>query len=72
MTYPATKEFRKKIIEVTPCRFIREIPVEFIDSDFVKQHDQRKDEFVTDFFETMRKQFAEKGLDAASENIEKK
>ena len=67
LTYPATKEFRKKIIEVTPCRFIREIPGEFLDSNLVKQHDQRKEEYVTDFFESMKKQFAEKGLDATPE-----
>jgi hypothetical protein len=47
---------------VTPTRFIREIPEEFLDSESIKKHDERKEEYVADFFESMRKQFAEKGL----------
>jgi DNA helicase-2/ATP-dependent DNA helicase PcrA len=62
LTYPATKQFRKKNMQVTPCRFIREIPPEFLDTEFIKRHDERKEEYVSDFFENMRKQFAEKGL----------
>jgi DNA helicase II / ATP-dependent DNA helicase PcrA len=67
LTYPATKEFRKKIIQVTPCRFIREIPPEHLDDDAVKKHDEKKEEFVADFFEGMRKSFAEKGLTPVQE-----
>jgi superfamily I DNA/RNA helicase len=62
LTYPATKEFRKKVIQVTPCRFIREIPPEFLDTEFIRLHDERKEEYVTDFFANMQKQFAQKGL----------
>jgi superfamily I DNA/RNA helicase len=67
LTYPAAKEFRKKLLEVTPCRFIREIPPEFLDDEAVKKHDERKEEYVADFFESMRKQFAEKGLTGTEE-----
>jgi DNA helicase II / ATP-dependent DNA helicase PcrA len=67
LTYPAIKEFRKKNIQVTPTRFIREIPPEFLDDDAVKKNDERKEEFVDDFFEGMRKQFVEKGLTGAPE-----
>jgi superfamily I DNA/RNA helicase len=70
LTYPATKQFRKKNMQVTPCRFIREIPPEFLDTEFIKQHDERKEEYVSDFFENMRKQFAEKGLGAGQEKTE--
>jgi superfamily I DNA/RNA helicase len=67
LTYPAAKVFRKKVVQVTPCRFIREIPPEFLDDEAVKKHDERKEEYVADFFETMHKQFAEKGLGVAAE-----
>ena len=62
LSYPACKEFRKKSVTVTPCRFIREIPEHFIDGEFTKQKEAEKEKFVTDFFEGMRKTFAEKGL----------
>ncbi len=67
LTYPAFKEFRKKNIPVTPTRFIREIPPEYMDEDAVRKHDERKEEFVDDFFANMRKQFEEKGLTGAPE-----
>jgi superfamily I DNA/RNA helicase len=65
LSYPATKVFRKKSLTVTPCRFIREIPEEFLDGEFTKQKEAEKEQYVTDFFESMRKKFVEKGLAAA-------
>jgi superfamily I DNA/RNA helicase len=58
LTYPHTKEFRKKLITVTPCRFIREIPEEFLDAAFTEQQEVQKQEFMDNFFEDMRKKFA--------------
>ncbi|HEX7510943.1 MAG TPA: UvrD-helicase domain-containing protein [Chitinivibrionales bacterium] len=62
LSYPALKEFRKKSVTVTPCRFIREIPEEFVDTGFSEQKQAEKEQFVADFFEGMRKSFADKGL----------
>jgi superfamily I DNA/RNA helicase len=58
LTYPHTKEFRKKLITVTPCRFIREIPEEFVDAEFAEQHEAQKQEYIDNFFDDMRKKFA--------------
>jgi DNA helicase II / ATP-dependent DNA helicase PcrA len=62
LTYPAQKEFRKRSVTVTPCRFIREIPEEFIDKEFTKQTEAEREQFVADFFAGMRQKFAEQGL----------
>ncbi|HAJ78425.1 MAG TPA: ATP-dependent DNA helicase PcrA [Fibrobacteres bacterium] len=62
ITYPALKEFRKRSITVTPCRFIREIPEEFVDNEFTLQKEAEREQYAADFFEGMRKKFAEKGL----------
>ena len=59
LTYPATKEFRKKIMPVTPCRFINEIPPEFLDASFTKQHKAQKQEFMDNFFADMQKKLAD-------------
>ncbi len=67
LTYPAIKEFRKKSLKVTPCRFIREIPEQFLDAESIKRYEERKEEFVADFFEGMRRQFAQKGMVAGPE-----
>jgi superfamily I DNA/RNA helicase len=64
LTYPGQKEFRKKTITVTPCRFIREIPEIHLNLDLMVEHEAQKQEYVTNFFEDMRKKFAEKGLDS--------
>jgi DNA helicase-2/ATP-dependent DNA helicase PcrA len=58
LTYPATKEFRKKTLNVTPCRFINEIPPQFLDKTFESQHESQKQEFTANFFEEMRKKFS--------------
>ena len=62
LTYPALKEFHKKSITVTPCRFIREIPDTCKDVDFSKHQTEQKQEYIENFFETMRRQFAAQGL----------
>jgi superfamily I DNA/RNA helicase len=58
LTYPANREFRKKILPVTPCRFINEIPGEYLDAEFAKQQEAKKAEYIDNFFETMRQKFA--------------
>jgi DNA helicase-2/ATP-dependent DNA helicase PcrA len=59
LTYAHIKEFRKKNITVTPCRFIREIPEEFIDGEFAVQQESQKKEYIDNFFESIRKKFEE-------------
>ncbi len=63
LTYPHTKEFRKKLVTVTPCRFIREIPQEFVDAEFAEQHEAQKQEYMDNFFEDMKKKLAEKAAE---------
>jgi len=58
LTYPHTKDFRKKNMAVTPTRFIREIPEEFLDAAFTQQQASQKQEFMDNFFDTMRQKFA--------------
>jgi superfamily I DNA/RNA helicase len=60
LTYPARKIFRKKDLTVTPCRFIREIPEQYLNTDLMVEHEAKKQEYVTNFFEEMRRKFAEK------------
>jgi superfamily I DNA/RNA helicase len=60
LTYPARKIFRKKDLTVTPCRFIREIPEQYLNTDLMVEHEEKKQEYVTNFFEEMRRKFAEK------------
>ena len=68
LTYPGQKEFRKKTMTVTPCRFIREIPETYLNMDLMAEHEAQKQEFVSNFFEDMRKKFAEKGLTHQPDN----
>ena len=60
LTYPARTIFRKKDLAVTPCRFIREIPEQYLNTDLMVEHEAKKQEFVTNFFEEMRRKFSEK------------
>ena len=60
LTYPARKIFRKKDLAVTPCRFIREIPEQYLNTNLMVEHEAKKQEFVTNFFEEMRRKFSEK------------
>jgi DNA helicase II / ATP-dependent DNA helicase PcrA len=59
LTYPATKEFRKKIMTVTPCRFINEIPPEYLDGSFIRKHEAEKQEFMDNFFADIQKKLAD-------------
>ena len=58
LTFPATKVFRTKSMKVTPCRFLWEIPEEFLDGKIGEKEDTTKQEFVTDFFKQMQEKFA--------------
>jgi superfamily I DNA/RNA helicase len=60
LTYPANKEFRKKIMPVTPCRFINEIPLQYLDAEFTKQQESQKQEFMDNFFADMQRKLAAK------------
>jgi superfamily I DNA/RNA helicase len=59
LTYPATKEFRKKIMPVTPCRFINEIPPEYLDGSYIQKHEAEKQEFMDNFFADIQKRLAD-------------
>jgi len=49
LTYPARKIFRKKDLTVTPCRFIREIPEKYLNTDLMVEHEAKKQEFGDEF-----------------------
>jgi len=57
LTYPQTKEYRKNIVKVTPTRFIREIPDNFIDLDFLAATQQQRTDFLNNFFENVYSMF---------------
>jgi DNA helicase II / ATP-dependent DNA helicase PcrA len=54
LTYPHTRVFRNKEIKVTPSRFLREIPEEFLESPLGKREDEDKAQFMDDFFKQMK------------------
>ncbi len=58
LTYPRTKVFRKKTVEVAPCRFIREIPEQYLDGRLGEKEDAELEAFADDFFAKMRQTFA--------------
>jgi len=58
LTYPGNKEFRKKIMPVTPTRFINEIPKEHLDAEFTELQETQKQEFMDNFFTEMQKRLA--------------
>ncbi|MFP4418081.1 MAG: ATP-dependent helicase [Chitinivibrionales bacterium] len=57
LTYPHTKVFRKKTINVTPTRFIREIPEKFLDAKLGEKEEAEFQSFADDFFSQMRAKF---------------
>ncbi|MBD3317518.1 MAG: hypothetical protein GF344_17140 [Chitinivibrionales bacterium] len=61
LTYPHTKVFRKKTVNVTPCRFLREIPEEFMDGKLGEREDEEREQFADDFFAAMRRRFGTTG-----------
>lgn len=60
LTYPRTKLFRNKDVQVTPTRFIFEIPEEYLERPLGQQEDEQYQEYVSDFFQQMRDTFARK------------
>jgi superfamily I DNA/RNA helicase len=58
LTYPKSKIYYKKTVAVKPCRFLHEIPEEYLDGEFGKKQDQENDAFTADFFARMKKRFA--------------
>lgn len=54
LTYPKIKVFRKKELPVNPCRFMLDIPEEFLERPLGKKEDADYDTFVGDFFKGMR------------------
>jgi DNA helicase-2/ATP-dependent DNA helicase PcrA len=63
LTYPGTKIFRGKQKSVTPCPFLREIPVEFLDGPIGLKQDEEKIEFVDNFFKEMKDKFKADQID---------
>jgi len=53
LTWSATKLFRNKTSKVTPCRFIFEIPQEFLDGPLGEKADANREIFLQDFFKQM-------------------
>ncbi|MFP4013844.1 MAG: ATP-dependent helicase [Chitinispirillaceae bacterium] len=54
LTYPGQKVFRKKLIKVTPCPFLREIPEEFLEGKIGEKQDEEKMEYLDSFFKEMQ------------------
>lgn len=60
LSCPDTKVFRKNTVQVKQCRFIREIPEEFLDGKFGVKEDIENDKEQDDFFAMMRNKFNKK------------
>ncbi len=54
LTYPGTKIFRSSLTKVTPCRFLSEIPEEFLDGPLGEKQAEHYQDFVEDFFKQMQ------------------
>lgn len=59
LTWPKTKVVRKRTVEVAHCRFLNEIPVEFLDAAIGEKEDKELEEFSAGFFDQMRKKFGD-------------
>jgi superfamily I DNA/RNA helicase len=57
LTWPRTKVFRKKTVEVAACRFIREIPETCLDGRPGEREEAEREAFAEDFFARMRQNF---------------
>lgn len=57
LSWPHLKLFRAKELPVTPTRFIREIPEEFLDGPLGEQQVAAREQVFTDFFKQMKQQF---------------
>jgi superfamily I DNA/RNA helicase len=58
-TYPNTRVFRKQDKKVTPCRFLFEIPPEYLEGPIGERGEEDYREFVSDFFSEMKQKFAQ-------------
>lgn len=54
LTYPASKVFRGKLRPITPCRFLNEIPEQFLDGKIGDRQDEEKLEYFDNFFKEMQ------------------
>ncbi len=59
LTWPHTKVWYNRDTEVTPCRFVREIPEEFMDGPLGEKQAAERKEFLQDFFQQVRSQYGE-------------
>ncbi|MBD3240667.1 MAG: AAA family ATPase [Chitinivibrionales bacterium] len=57
LTYPHTRLFRNKDVPITPCRFIREIPAEFLDGELGEKEEAARNEYLGSFFREMQERF---------------
>jgi superfamily I DNA/RNA helicase len=60
LTYPNTRVQRGKDKKVTPCRFLFEIPEEFLDGPLGQKAEEEYQDYVSDFFTKMKQELAEK------------
>ncbi len=60
LSAPRTKLFRKKSYPVKPCRFIFEIPQEYLDGKFGEQEEEKLQKENVDFFAELRKKLEKK------------
>ncbi len=54
LSFPATKLVRKVTVDVTPTRFLREIPEEYLDAKIGEKEDKEHEEFTDNFFASMQ------------------
>lgn len=64
LTWPHMKVFRNRDIPVTPCRFLKEIPEEFLEAPFGQREDSAKEEFLSDFYKEVQQKYGGKAAAA--------
>jgi len=69
LTWPNTKVSRGTDIKVTPCRFIFEIPEQFLDGPIGEKSDAEYQEYVTDFFKDIKKQLSKTKKPSVKEKL---
>ncbi|ERP31682.1 ATP-dependent helicase [Chitinivibrio alkaliphilus] len=58
LTYPKSKVFRNKSLEVRESRFIHEIPLEYLDAPPGEKEEEEFQEFSQNFFKEMQEKFS--------------
>ena len=71
LTWPRTKLFRNKNVEVNACRFIYEIPEEFLERPFGQQEEKDYNEFRDGFFRDMREKLGADGAQNPMDTLKK-